>query len=159
MKQSDRGILRVWKECLEAAGFQGDVLATAPPSRGRRRKEAAPLFPQNAPYPQFLPPMITQDMRILANGLSSPSLKLAWAETASSAMNLLERIYKKHSERVLFIDYVYMIEQSLRDFTTRFSTGKISDQSFERQSSILLESFRHMESEMDSVREHVQEQL
>jgi hypothetical protein len=158
-KQSDPTILRVWKECLEAAGFRAEVVAAIPPARGRRRKEKAPIFSQDAAYPQLLPLELTRQMRSLSQTLPSASLKLAFAETAEFAMNLLERIYKKQSERVLFVDYVFHIEESLREFITKFATGKISTPSFERQNNKLLESFRHMESEMDSVREQVQNQL
>ena len=159
MKQSDPGLLRIWKECLEAAGFHADILATLPPAKARKRKEHPPLFVQNAPYPQFLPPALTQDIRALGSALPPASLKLAWAETASAAVNLLERIYKKQSERVLFIDYIYQIEESLREFTATLSAGKISDESFIRQTNKLMGFYRQMESEMDSVREQVQKQL
>ena len=159
MKQSDPAILRIWKDCMGAAGIQAEINASLPPARGRKRKEHPPLFAQNAPYPEFLPAAITQEMRGLAQALPSASLKLAWAETSALAMNLLERIYKKQSERVLFIDYVYQTEEMLREFTTKFSSGKVSNPAFERQNQILHDAFQRMGSEMDSVREQVQKQL
>jgi hypothetical protein len=159
MKQSDPTILRVWKECLESAGLRCDIIATIPPAKGRKRKENPPLFPQNATYPFFLPRSLIDDMRSAARSLPSATLRLSWAETSTLALNLLERIYKKQSDRVLFIDYVYQIEESIREFISQFLGEKISLESFERRNKMLLKSFRRMESEMDSVREQVRNQL
>jgi hypothetical protein len=159
MKESDPAILRIWKESLEVLGTGVELLNSIPPSKRKRLREQPPLFARDAPYPQFLPAVLTMEIRTIAGNLPTPSLRLHWGETAALAMNLLERIHRKQSERVLFVDFVYEIEESLREFTSRFSTPKISETAFEKQNARLAAALHRMESEMDAVREQIQNQL
>jgi hypothetical protein len=159
MMQSDPVILKVWKECLEAAKLSTEILRAAPETKSKRRKQHRPLFAENTPFPQFLPADLTEEMRALCASVPSASLKLQWAETACNAFRLVERIYKVPSERILFVDYLFQIEEHLREFTSRFASSKWAEQSFVKWNDKLKESFQRMESEMDAVREKVQDQL
>jgi len=157
--QTDPAILKTWKECLEAAQVRVAIFHSAPPTRTSRRKLLPPLFAQDAPYPFFLPPSLTEEIRGLAASIASASLKLQWSETASLAFHLLEGIYRTPSERILFVDFLFQIEELLREFTRRYSSPKWSESGFLKRCEKLKESFRQMQSEIDAVREKVQDQL
>jgi hypothetical protein len=159
MRQSDPAILQTWKECLESEHLGVEILSGTPENKRKRRKQAAPLFDSNAPAPYYLPPSLIDQIRSSADSVLSPGAKLAWAETVRDAFKILERLYKNASDRLLFYDYIFQVEEQIRDFVFRLSSSKWNEQNFVKRYEKLRENFGRMDSEIEAVHDQVQDQL
>jgi hypothetical protein len=159
MLQSDPAILQKWKECLESENLTIEILSAMPEVKKRRRKPNAPLFASDAPAPFFLPSSMIQNIRASTESIPSASAKLAWAETVGLAFKLLERLYKNAPERLLFYDFIFQIEEQIREFVLRLDSSRWNEQSFEKRIAKLQELLGRMESEIEAVRDQVRDQL
>jgi hypothetical protein len=159
MMNTDRAILEHWKEYLEAEKFRIEIFAAPPQSKAKRRKPFRPLFASSAPYPAFLSPSMTTRMREVARQCPTASAKLRWVETVSLLATVLEGLYKHPSGRVLFYDFIFAIEEQLREFLGNFSTGRWKEQDFLTRNEKLKKAAQQMQTEIEAVRQQVQEQL
>jgi hypothetical protein len=159
MLQSDPVILQKWKECLESESLSVEILSTMPVIKKKRKKPVPPLFASNAPAPLLLPSSLIQNIRASNDSIPSASAKLKWAETVALSFKLLERLYKNASERLLFYDFIFQIEEQIREFALRVDATRWNESAFEKRIDKLQELFGRMESEMEAVRDQVRDQL
>ncbi len=156
---TDPGVLQHWKECLEAQKIHAEILAVLPPNKKRKRKMQPPLFAGDAPFPNFFASSISQSLRKAAKSIPLASAKLRWAETVLLSFNILEGLYKNHTGRILFYDFIFQIEEQFREFLESFGSFKWSENEFLKRNDKLKVSFERMADEIQAVREQVREQL
>jgi hypothetical protein len=156
---TDPAVLQHWKECLEAQKIQVELLENAPELKKQRRKPHPPLFTSNAPFPYYFTSTITHAIRKATNSIPAISPKLQWCETVLFALGILESLYKHPTGRILFYDFIFKIEEQIRDFLEANQTLRWSEAQFLKRQERLQNSFERMASEIQAVRDQIQEQL
>ena len=159
MSNTDPAILLHWKECLEAQRVTAEILSELHPPKKGKKKPHPPLFPNNAPFPCYFTTSITEALRKTTTTIPLASYKLRWAEVVLQAFTILEGLYKNHTGRILFYDFIFQIEEQFREFMESFGSRKWSEAEFVKKADKLKHSFERMESEILEVRKQVEESL
>jgi hypothetical protein len=160
MRKTELAILQEWKQVLDAAGTKV-IIEESSAISPNRKKTAAPIFDSDAPPPGFLPPAITAGIRSVGASLSNASIRLKWVEAVTKAFAILESFYKSDpSGRILFSDFLLQIEQQFHEAVSKFhSRYKKHQEGFAETILKLRNSLEKMESEIQAVRSHVEQQL
>jgi hypothetical protein len=159
MVNTDPAILQHWKECLEAQNFSVEILPAVPQTKKKRRKIHPPLFETPAPFPALFTAPILNAIRKTANAIPMASARLQWVDTVILSFKILEGLYKHHTGRILFFDFIFQIEEQLDEFLRDFAGSKWSEAEFLKRNAKMKASFDQMDAEVQEVRQQVQEQL
>lgn len=159
MLNTDPAVLQHWKECLEAQNFSVEILPVAPETKKKRRKPYPPLFETPAPFPNLFSASISKALRKTAQAIPMAAARLEWADTVLLSFKILEGLYKHHTGRILFYDFIFQIEEQLGEFLQDFAASKWSETEFLKRNVTLKASFEQMDAEVQEVRRQVQEQL
>ncbi len=159
MVSTDPAILQHWKECLEAQNFSVEILPSPPENKKKRRKLHPPLFETPAPFPRLFPAPVSNAIRKTAQAIPMASTRLQWVDTVLLSFKILEGLHKNPTGRILFYDFIFQIEEQLREFLQEFARSKWPEEELLKQNGKLRASFERMDAEVQEVRQQVQEQL
>ena len=156
---TDPAVLKQWKACFDARKISSDIRPGPPIPPKRKRKTFLPMYSSNAPFPHFFPRSMVSGLRESTELIATTSIRLSWAESVIRSLGIVERLYKHPTGVILFYDFIFQIEQQLSEFLESLRTSRWSDTNFQKRLTKFTTFLDQIETEIEAVREQIQEQL